>query len=140
MRWLACVVFMVACGGKPPPPPKAAELEVTGPASFAGSWVTADDLDWGYTLQVEPDGKLLLTIDRGKMGRCEQKGTLQPGANPRTYQIVYAKDTCNPDYGGTPLTLEIASFTGTVLTVAVTGAGKHTTRTYQRDPKSAPAS
>lgn len=111
-------------------------MTVTGPASFAGSWVAADDLDWGYLLRIEGDGALLLTIDRGKMGRCEQRGVLQPGADARTYQLTYAKNTCNPDAGGTPLAVEVASFTGGALSLAITGDGTVQRRTYQRDPKS----
>src|SRR5688572_27880023 len=86
-----------ACGKPPPPRPPPAELEITGPASFAGSWVADDDLSWGYTLAVAPDSKIYLVIILGQVGRCDQKGVLQPGPDPRTYQVVYEKNTCTPE-------------------------------------------
>ncbi|MBA3458121.1 MAG: hypothetical protein H0T42_33885 [Deltaproteobacteria bacterium] len=137
MRWVLACLVIASCAKPPPPKPAAAELEVTGPASFAGSWVTDDELDRGYTLVIDPAGALLLTIDRGKMGKCEQKGTLVTDGNPRWYRIVYTKNTCNPDYGGTPLEIKIASFTGTELALVITGDGAERRPVYTRDPKSA---
>jgi len=137
MRWVLAVLVISSCAKPPPPKPPAAELEVTGPASFAGSWVMSDDMDFGYTLVVRPAGQLVLTIDRGKMGRCEQKGTLAAGADARTYRIVYTKNTCNPDAGGTPMEIKILSFTGSALALLITGDGTERRPTYARDPKSA---
>ena len=138
MRWVTgCIVF-AACAKPPPPKPPPAELEITGPASFAGSWVTDDDMDRGYTLVIDLAGKLVLTIDRGKMGRCEQKGTLEKGADPRSYRIAYTKDTCNPPAAGpTPLAIKIVSFTGGALALVITGDGTERRPVYTRDPKSA---
>ena len=136
MRWVLGCLVIASCAKPPPPKPPPAELEITGPASFAGSWVTDDDMDRGYNLVIDPAGKLVLTIDRGKMGRCEQKGTLEVGANPRTYRIVYTKNTCNPDYGGTPLEIKITSFTGAQLALVITGDGAERRPVYARDPKS----
>ncbi len=138
MRRLLAISFLAAaaCGGAPKPAPAAAELEVAGPASFAGTWVSADDLDFGYRLVLAPDGGYLLTIDRGKMGTCEQKGGLRAGDSPRTYQLAYAKDTCasEPGTGPAAVTFEVASYTGAGLTVALTADGTPLRRTYQRDP------
>jgi hypothetical protein len=133
---LAAAAVLASCSKAPPPKPPPAEREVTGPASFAGSWVMSDDLDWGYTLAIQPGGQLLLTIDRGKMGRCEQKGTLEPGADPRSYKIAYTKNTCSPEYGGTPLEIRVASFTGSALSLVMSGHGAERHPTYARDPKS----
>jgi hypothetical protein len=94
-------------------------------------------MDWYYNLVVGADAKVVLTVDRGGMGPCEQKGVLQPGADARTYQLVYEKNTCTPDLGGGPFELEIQSFTGANLTVAVTANGVAQKRTYARDPKTA---
>jgi len=96
----------------------------------------SDDMDFGYSLVIRPTGQLVLAIDRGKMGRCEQKGTLEAGADPRTYRIVYTKNTCNPDYGGTPMEIKIRSFTGSDLALVITGDGTERRPTYARDPKS----
>ena len=137
MRWvMGCIVF-ASCAKPPPPKAPAAELEITGPASFAGSWVTDDDMDRGYNLVIDPTGKLVLTIDRGKMGRCEQKGTLEKGVDVRTYRIAYTKNTCDPQYGGTPLEIKIASFTGAALALVITGDGAERRPVYTRSPTSA---
>jgi hypothetical protein len=136
MRWVLGCLVVASCAKPPPPKPPQAELEITGPASFAGSWVTDDDMDRGYRLVIDQTGKLVLTIDRGKMGRCEQKGTLETGADPRSYRIVYTKNTCDPQYGGTPLEIKIASFTGAALALVITGDGAERRPVYTRDPNS----
>lgn len=109
---------------------------MAGPASIAGTWVSADDLDFGYRLVLAPDGGYLLTIDRGKMGTCEQKGGLRGGASPRSYQLAYTRDTCAsvPGTGAAAVTLDVASYTGGALTVALTAEGTPLRRTYERDP------
>jgi len=137
MRWVLGCLVVVSCAKPPPPKPPPAELEISGPASFAGSWVTDDDMDRGYRLVIDQTGKLVLTIDRGKMGRCEQKGTLEAGADPRSYRIVYTKNTCDPQYGGSPLEIKIASFTGGALALVITGDGAERRPVYTRDPNSA---
>ncbi len=107
---------------------------MTGPASFAGTWVTDGELDWGYTLVIDPQGRYLLTIDRGKMGRCEKKGVLAQGADPRSYSLAFTKNTCEQVPTAT-LTIKIESFTGTELALVVTGDGTERRPIYKRDPK-----
>ncbi len=122
----------LGCGKPPPPKPPPAELEITGPASFAGSWVTDGELDWYYALTLGADGRYVMTVDRGTMGRCEQKGMLQAASDPRAYQLVYEKNTCTPELGGGPFEAKVESFTGATLTLAIDGVR----RTFARDPKS----
>jgi len=133
---LALVLSLCACGSKPTPKPPPAQLEITGPASFAGRWVADDDMDFGYSLEVGADGAFVLVMDRGKLGRCEQKGTLAVGSDPRSYKIAYAKDTCDREYGGGTIDIAIASFTGGELVVVTTFAGTAQRRTYARAPES----
>lgn len=132
---LAGIVVGAACGGTTTPRPPPAEVAIEDPASFAGSWVTDGQLDWYYTLTLTPDGRLALVIDRGKMGSCEQKGRLQPADDPRTYQLVYEKNTCTPEAGGGPFRVHVESFTGTTLTLAIGDGDAAERRTYGRDPK-----
>ena len=87
----------------------------------------SDDMDFGYSLVIRPTGQLVLAIDRGKMGRCEQKGTMKP-SSPRVFQVTYTRGECNPQAVNIPLDMSVASFTGTSLTVVV-GDQK---RTYTR--------
>lgn len=128
-------VIASACGSKPTPKPPPAQLAITGPASFAGRWVTDDDLDFGYSLQVSADGGYLLVVDRGKMGRCEQKGALVGTADPRRYQIAFVKDTCDPEYTGGTIEIAVASFTADELVLVTTFAGTPLRRTYARAPE-----
>jgi len=137
MRSLLAIFVIASCAKPPPPKPPAAEVDVSSPASFAGSWVMSDEMDFGYALVIAPTGQLVLTIDRGKMGRCEQKGMLEAGADPRTYRIAYTKNTCNPEVGGTPLEIKILSLTDSELALLITGDGTERRPTYTRDPKSA---
>lgn len=108
---------------------------MTGPASFAGAWVTDGELDWGYNLVIDAQGRYLLTIDRGKMGKCEQKGVLAQTADPKNYSIVFTKNTCDPERGGVTLAIKIESFTGSELALVVTGDGSERRPVYRRDPK-----
>jgi hypothetical protein len=135
-RTAVAFAIVSACGSKPTPKPPPAELEITGPASFAGRWVADDDMDFGYSLEIGADGAFLLAIDRGKLGRCEQKGTLAAGTDARSYKIAFAKNTCDPEYAGGTIDIAIASFTGSALVVVTTFAGSALRRTYGRDPKS----
>ncbi len=125
----------VACAKPPPAKPVVRELDVTGTASFAGAWVADGAVDFYYALAIEPDGKLLMTIDRGKMGRCEQKGRLEPAGDPRSYRLVLEKNTCNPELGGGPFELAVSSFTGDHVTLGTGPDGAMERRTYARDPK-----
>ena len=108
---------------------------MTSAADLAGRWVSSDDLDWGYTLTIDASGALDQWIDRGKMGRCEQKGTLKPLA-PRAFRIAYAREECHRDdtlpNGLAQLTLKVASFTGDVLAIELAGDGTAEHRVYRR--------
>ena len=103
----------------------------------AGHWVTSDDMDWYYALVVDSTGALDLTVDRNKLGPCEQKGTVVAGSEPGTFQLTYTKNECNRDYAGASLVVKVPSFNGESLTLVITGEGTHETHTYKRDPKSA---
>lgn len=124
------VIASCGCGSKPTPKPPPAELEITSPASFAGRWVADDDMAFGYALEIGADGAFLLTMDRGKLGKCEQKGTLAAGADTHHYKIAFEKNTCDRDYAGGTVDIVIESFTRGSLVVATTFAGTTTRRTY----------
>ena len=125
--WL--VLAVVACGKPPPPKPPPTELRVEQVADVAGRWVAADDMDWGYTMTIEASGVIDVWIDRGKMGRCEQKGTIAAAAS-RVFRVTYTRGECNPQAVNVPIDMTIASFTGETLTVVVADQR----RTYQRAP------
>ncbi|MFN0247195.1 MAG: hypothetical protein ACKV2T_09805 [Kofleriaceae bacterium] len=131
---VSLAVLASACGSKPTPKSPPAELEIAGPASFAGAWVADDDMDFGYVLEVGVGGAFRIAMDRGKLGRCEQKGTLVSGDDPRSYKIAYEKNTCDPDYAGGTIDIAIASFTRDALVVVTTFAGTSLRRTYTRLP------
>jgi hypothetical protein len=129
------VAVVVACGHPAPPRPPPSELAVKLPADIAGTWVTSDDSDWGYRLTIDKAGALAQVVDRGKMGRCEQKGTLVVDeATPKQFQITYDKNECNRDYNGAALQIKVASFTGEMLTLVVTGYGSEERHVYKRAP------
>ena len=138
MRQLGWLVIAAACSHPPPPKAPPAEKPVKTIGDVAGHWVTSDDLDWYYALAVEPTGAIDLVVDRNKLGRCEQKGTVAAGTEPGTFQLTYAKNECNRDYNGAALQLKVASFTGDSLTLVISGYGSQESHTYKRDPKSAP--
>jgi hypothetical protein len=127
---LAFVVLLVACGTPPvrKTPPK--ELPADSLRDVAGRWVTSDDMDIGYAMTIDDKGGIDVWIDRGKMGRCEQKGTIAP-AGSRTFRVVYQIGECVPQSVGVPLDMKVPSFTGDNLTVVV---GEQS-RTYQRAPE-----
>jgi len=134
MRWVLAAIVFASCGSPPPPKAPTPQVEVAGPASFAGSWVTDGELDWGYTLVIDPQGRYLLAIDRGKMGKCEKKGVLAQTSDPRNYSLVFTKNTC--DQTATPaLAIKVESFTGDELALLVTGDGTERRPIYKRDPK-----
>jgi hypothetical protein len=126
---LAFVVLLVACGTPPvrKTPPK--ELPADSLRDVAGRWVTSDDMDIGYAMTIDEAGGIDVWIDRGKMGRCEQKGTIA-AAGSRTFRVVYKIGECVPQSAGVPLDMKVPSFTGESLTVVV---GEQS-RTYQRAP------
>ncbi len=127
---LAFVVLLVACGTPPvhKTPPK--ELPADSLGDIAGRWGMSDDMDIGYTMTIDEQGGIDLWIDRGKMGRCEQKGTIAAGGS-RTFRVVYKISECVPQLVGTPIDMKVPSYTGETLTVVV---GEQS-RTYQRAPE-----
>ena len=127
---LALVVALGACGSPPPPKPPPAERAADTVADIAGRWVAQDDMDWGYSMTIEPGGVIDVWIDRGKMGRCEQKGTIEKSAAARTFRVLYTRGECNPQAVNIPLDMTIKSFTGDALVVVVADQS----RTYQRAP------
>jgi hypothetical protein len=136
MRRLIPVIVIVAGCSKPPPPkPPPAELAVTGPASIAGDWILDDDMGWYHKLSVDKDGVVVGTIDRGKLAPCETKGSLATGKEERHFMVTYSKNTCHPEDQSVPLAFEVASFTGEVLTLVVTGKAGNERHTYHRKPK-----
>ena len=127
MRPLLLALVLTSCAKPPPPKPPPAQLAADAVADLAGRWVASDDLDWGYSMTIAPTGEIDVWIDRGKMGRCEQKGTIVAQGN-RTFRVTYSRGECNPRAVNTPLALMVTSFTGEALTVVVADQS----RTYQR--------
>ena len=133
MRLPVTVLLLAACGHPPPAKPVAAERPVRAVADIAGRWLTSDDLDWAYTLALDPSGTIDLVIDRNKMGRCEEKGKLAPAAPP-SFQLTYERNDCNREYAGAQLQLKVASFTGDSLTIVITGYGSEEKHVFTRAP------
>jgi hypothetical protein len=130
MRRIWPVVVLAACGGGQKKQQAAAELPAEKVGDVAGTWVASDDMDWGYKMTITAPSTIDVWIDRGKMGRCEQKGTLKP-SSPRVFQVTYTRGECNPQAVNVPIDMSIASFTGSSLTVVV-GDQK---RVYTRAPQ-----
>ena len=130
MRHIWPFLVLAACGGAPKRAAAPVEMPAEKVADVAGTWVANDDMDWGYKMTISPPSTIDVWIDRGKMGRCEQKGTLKP-SSPRVFQVTYTRGECNPQAVGMPIDMSIASFTGSSLTVVV-GDQK---RVYTRAPQ-----
>lgn len=136
MRWVLAGCVLLGCGAAPRPRPAAAELPVTRVADIAGDWVADDDMSWSYALTIRPDGGLAGRIDRGKLPRCDQEGTLTAGGAARRFTLAYRKNTCDAQHTGAGVAaVEVASFTGDALTLVVTQGGTAERRTYQRRPE-----
>ena len=116
LPWL---VLLVACSKAPPPKAPITEQAVDKVADIAGRWATNDELDWGYTMTISAKGTIDVWIDRAKLGRCEQKGTIAAGTASRVFRVMYTRGECNPEAVGRPIDMTIASFTGGALTVVV---------------------
>jgi hypothetical protein len=129
------IALVVGCAKPPPPAPPPAELLVSGLASIAGVWVAADDLDWSYRATIETSGRYVLHVDRNRLGACDEKGALTatPG-KPRTYALVFGENMCHRELSGTAATLEVTSYTGAALELAVTGDGLVERHRFTRAP------
>ncbi|MFT3693301.1 MAG: hypothetical protein QM831_09195 [Kofleriaceae bacterium] len=131
MRWLV-VCCLLACGHAPPPKPPAAQKPVNSLADVAGAWSTSDDMDWGYLLDIRPDGDVHLTIDRGKLGRCTLHATPIRGAVAPSFEMEVAIDECHRDRAsGAPIYIAVPSFTGTEITLEIKDGDHVDRRTYQ---------
>jgi hypothetical protein len=129
MRVLLAVVvgFVVGCGGAPAKKEAPKELPVERISDLAGRWVTSDEMDWSYEMTIDAKGGIDVWIDRGKMGRCEQKGTII-ALSDRLVRVIYTRGECNPQAVKVPVDMRVTSFTGQSLTVEVANQA----RTYQR--------
>jgi hypothetical protein len=78
-------------------------------------------------MTIDTQGGIDVWIDRGKMGRCEQKGTII-ALSDRLVRIIYTRGECNPQAVRVPIDMRVTSFTGESLTVEVANQA----RTYQR--------
>jgi hypothetical protein len=116
---LPVLLLLAACSKPPPPKAPVSELPADKLDQIAGRWAANDDLDWGYTMTITPGGSIDVWIDRAKMGRCQQKGTIAAGGASRVFRVTYTRGECNPDAVGIPIEMTIASFTGASLTVVV---------------------
>jgi len=130
MRRIWPCLVLAACGGGQHKNPGPVELPAEKVADVAGVWVASDDMDWGYKMTITAPSTIDVWIDRGKMGRCEQKGTMA-SSSPRVFRVTYTHGECNPQAVNIPIDMAISSFTGASLTVVV-GDQK---RTYTRAPQ-----
>jgi hypothetical protein len=131
---LVALVSAIACSHPPPPPLPTAEKPVAVFADVAGHWVTSDDLDWSYALALGADGDFRLTLDRGKIGRCEVHAKLVQAAVAPKFELEVALDECHRDRAAGPIVVAFPSFTGTALTVELTDAGQTDRHTFTRAP------
>lgn len=134
MRLVGVLVLVTACGHPPAAKPVTAEHPVTSVADIAGRWVTSDDMDWSYALELGADGKFHLAIDRNKLGACRENGKVAAGPAPQKFQITYETNDCNRDYAGAQMQLEVASFTGDSLTLVISGNGSQEKHVFTRAP------
>ena len=127
MRLFLLVVVVAGCGHPAAQKPPPAEVPVDKISDLAGRWVTSDEMDTSYEMTITPKGDIDVWIDRGKMGRCEQKGTIVALAD-KMVRVIYTTGGCNPQAVRVPIDMRVTSFTGQSLTVDVQGDA----RTYQR--------
>jgi hypothetical protein len=130
MRWIWPLCVVLGCSKPPPPKPPPTEREADKVADIAGRWVANDEMDRGYRMDIDGTGVIDIWIDRGKQGRCEQKGTIAAGTTKRVFRVVYTRGECNPEAVNVPIDMTVTSFTGDQLTIAVGSE----TRSYQRAP------
>jgi len=134
MRWVIACLLVAACGHPPPVKTEGTEEPVTGVATLAGTWLTNDDMDWLYRLTVVPDGRFVMSVERGKLGPCEQRGTIAQYGEGASFMLTITRDSCSHGEGGS-LPFTIPSFTGDRMTLAYKVGTSKTKRFYQRDPK-----
>jgi hypothetical protein len=127
---MASSSLLMACSSPPPPKAPPAERAANQVADIAGRWVTSDEMDNGYSMTIDASGAIDVWIDRGKTGRCEQKGTIKSGSASGVFEVTYTRGECNPQAVGVPIAMKVTSFTGDALTVSVADQS----RTYQRGP------
>ena len=121
---------LAGCHHEPPPKPPAPERPLTKPGDLAGSWVTSDDLDFGYQLTFDGSGMMRQTIERGRMGKCDQDAQLAMGSAARTFTFTFKHDTCDEGGPGAARTLEIVSFTADSSSIVVRGGVSACTARY----------
>jgi len=135
MRWVIACLLVAACGHAPPPKVEGSgEEPVTGVETLAGTWLTNDDMDWLYRLTIVPDGRFVMSVERGKLGSCEQRGTVAHYGEGASFLLTLTKDSCSKGEGG-QLPFTIPSFTGDAMTLAYKVGTTKTKRFYTRDPK-----
>jgi len=134
MRWVIASVLVAACGHAPPVKVEAEEEPVTGVATLAGTWLTNDDMDWLYRLRIGADGRFVMSVDRAKLGTCEQRGTIAQYGEGASFMLTITRDSCSNSEGGS-LPFTIPSFTGDKMTLAYKIGTAKTKRFYSRDPK-----
>jgi hypothetical protein len=127
------VCLLVACSHPPPPAPPPVEKPVNQLADVADTWTTSDDLDWGYFLKIS-NHDFMLTIDRGKMGRCTQHGTLAKGSTGPKFQLDVDVDECHRDRANGPLYVTFPHFDGKTLTVEELDGDQKERRVFKRSP------
>ena len=132
MRWLLPpLIIFSGCAHAPPPPPKP-EIPVGSVADLVGKYTASNEVDWGFFLTIDKQGLMDLVIDRGKMGRCEQRGTLAAGADKQTFAIVYQRNECDRPHTGQTLSVHVESFTGDQLVLGIKGDGVDEHRRFTR--------
>ena len=131
-------MILVACGHPAPPKPPPAQLPAATAADLQGAWVADDDMAFYYAMRIGADGSIERTTDRGRLGKCAQKGTIKPSAQPRTFAVAFRYDECDRAAADQPRVLTVESFTSEGLTVTVSGVGDGLAErhAYKRDPKS----
>lgn len=134
MRWVLASMVVAACGHAKPTLTEGNEEPVTGVATLAGTWLTNDDMDWLYRLRISPDGRFAMGVERGKLGNCEQRGTIAQYGEGASFMLTITRDTCSDSEGGS-LPFTIPSFTGDKMTLAYKVGTTKTKRFYSRDPK-----
>jgi hypothetical protein len=134
MAVMSAMALMSACGHAPPPKPPPTELAANTAADLQGKWVADDDMAFYYAMAIQADGAIDVVTDRGRLGRCEQKGTLAP-TGAKAFHVTYAIDECDRAAVGRVIELKVESFTAEALIVVLNADGMRERHVYKRDPK-----